>query len=91
MFFVKKKFFLMFIFETERVQAGEGQREGDTGSEAGSRLRAVSTEPNGGVEPTNREITTPSTDDFLNNTFSPACFITRMQYAIHRTYTRSTC
>ena len=35
---------------------GEEQREGDTESEAGSRLRAVSTEPDTGLEPTSREI-----------------------------------
>ena len=34
------------------------EREGDTESEAGSRLRAVSTEPDAGLEPTNREIMT---------------------------------
>ena len=34
------------------------EREGDTESEAGSGLRAVSTEPDPGLEPTNREITT---------------------------------
>ena len=33
-------------------------REGDTESEAGSRLWAVSTEPDVGLEPTNHEITT---------------------------------
>ena len=39
--------------------AGAGaEREGDTESEAGSRLRAVSTEPDPGLEPTNREIVT---------------------------------
>ena len=32
--------------------------EGDTESEAGSRLRAVSTEPNAGLELTNPEIMT---------------------------------
>ena len=32
---------------------GEGRREGDTESEAGSRLPAVSTEPDAGLEPTN--------------------------------------
>ena len=43
---------------------GEGQREkerereGDPESEAGSRLRAVGTEPEVGLEPTNREIVT---------------------------------
>ena len=37
---------------------GEGQREGDTESEIGSKLWAVSTEPNAGLEPTDREIVT---------------------------------
>ena len=34
------------------------EREGDTESKAGSRLRAVSTEPDAGLEPTDREIVT---------------------------------
>ena len=37
---------------------GEGQREGDTESETGSRLRAVSTEPDAGLELTDSEIVT---------------------------------
>ena len=37
---------------------GEEQREGDTESEAGSRLRAISTEPDAGLELTDREIVT---------------------------------
>ena len=37
---------------------GKGQREGDTESETGSRLWAVSTEPDAGPEPTDREIMT---------------------------------
>ena len=37
---------------------GEGQREGDTESEAGSRLRALSTEPDAGLKLTDREIVT---------------------------------
>ena len=46
-------FFLMFIFERERDrELGKGQREGDTESEAGSRLRSVSTEPDAGLEHT---------------------------------------
>ena len=36
----------------------EGQREGDTECESGSRLQAVSTEPDAGLELTNREIMT---------------------------------
>ena len=35
---------------------GKGQREGDTELEAGSRLRAVSTEPDAGLELPDREI-----------------------------------
>ena len=36
----------------------EREREGDAESEAGSRLWAVRTEPDAGLEPTNREIMT---------------------------------
>ena len=52
----------MFIFErkteTAREQGRGREREGDTASEAGSRLRAVSPEPDPGLEPTNLEIMT---------------------------------
>ena len=37
---------------------GEGHREGDTESEAGSRLQAVSTEPDVELEPRDCEIMT---------------------------------
>ena len=37
---------------------GGAEREGDTESEAGSRLRAVHTEPNTGLELVNHEIVT---------------------------------
>ena len=37
---------------------GEGQRERETESEAGSRLWAISTEPDAGLELTDREIVT---------------------------------
>ena len=40
------------------MSRGGAEREGDTESEEGSRLRAVSTEPDTGLEPTNREIMT---------------------------------
>ena len=40
----------MFIFERQSVSGGGAEREGDTESEAGSRLQAVSTEPNAGLE-----------------------------------------
>ena len=44
--------------ETECEWWGWAGREGDTESEAGSRLRAVSTEPDVGLEPTDHEIMT---------------------------------
>ena len=49
-----------FIFETEKggMSRGGAEREGDTESEAGSRIRADSTEPDAGLELTNREIMT---------------------------------
>ena len=40
------------------MSKGGAEREGDTESEEGSRLRAVSTKPNMGLEPANHEITT---------------------------------
>ena len=40
------------------MNGGGSEREGDTESEAGSRLPAVSTEPDAGFKPTNREIMT---------------------------------
>ena len=54
----------MFIFEGGRERARENEqgrgreREGDTESEVGSRVRAVSTEPDAGLEPADREIMT---------------------------------
>ena len=40
------------------MNGGGSEREGDTGSEAGSGLRAVGTEPDVGLEPTDGEIMT---------------------------------
>ena len=40
------------------MSRGEADREGDTESEAGSRLWAVSKEPDAGPKPTNHEIKT---------------------------------
>ena len=43
----------------DRVQMGVGrEREGDAEPEASSRLRAISTEPDAGLKPTNGEIMT---------------------------------
>ena len=40
------------------MSKGGAEREGDTESEAGSRLLAISTEPDAGLELTSREIMT---------------------------------
>ena len=49
----------MFIFEREtECERGEGQREEDRESKAGSRLWAVCKKPNVELELTNREIMT---------------------------------
>ena len=57
-----KIFFNVYLFlrqrETEHEQGRGRKREGDTESETGSRLRAVSTEPDAGLELTDREIMT---------------------------------
>ena len=53
-------FFNIHLFSRERqsVSGGGAEREGDTELKAGSRLRAVSTEPDARLELTNCEITT---------------------------------
>ena len=50
----------MFIIErqTQSMSRGGVERGGDIESEVGSRLLAVSTEPDTGLEPTNWEIMT---------------------------------
>ena len=40
------------------MSRGGAERDADTESEAGSRLRAVRTEPDAGLEPTDHEIMT---------------------------------
>ena len=63
-FLFKKKLFFFNIylsFERQRQNMsweGDRERGGVTDSEAGSRLRAVSTEPDAGLEPMNHEIMT---------------------------------
>ena len=56
----KKIFFNVYLFLRQRqsMNGGGSEREGDTESEAGSRLGAVSTERDAGLEPTNCEIMT---------------------------------
>ena len=60
--FLKKKIFLMFIYfgdrERQSMGGGGAGREGDTESQAGSRLPAASTQPDMGLELPNCEIMT---------------------------------
>ena len=49
---------LCYLRHRQSLSGGGAERKGDTESEAGSSLLAVSTEPNVGLEPTNREIMT---------------------------------
>ena len=62
MFIYLKKFFLTFIYfgdrERQSMNWGGAEREGDTESEAGSRLRAIRPEPDAGLELTVCEIVT---------------------------------
>ena len=44
--------------ERQNTSRGGAETEGDTESEAGSRLRAISTEPGAGLGLTNRKIVT---------------------------------
>ena len=62
-----KTIFLMFIFERQAVSSKGAEREGDTESKAGSRLQAVSTEPDAGLELMNCEIMTSATVGCLTN------------------------
>ena len=49
-------FFHVYLFSRQSVNGGGAEREGDTEWEAGSRLQAVSTEPDVGLELTDGEI-----------------------------------
>ena len=59
-FIINKKMIFMFIFERESqsMRGRKTEREEDTESKAGSRLRTVSTEPDMGLELMSREIMT---------------------------------
>ena len=62
LFFFLIFFFSVFIYfwdrERQSMNGGGAEREGDTESETGSRLRAVSPEPDAGLELMDREIVT---------------------------------
>ena len=65
---------------------GEGQREGDTESETGFRLRAVSTEPDMGLELMDHEIMTRAEVRRLTDraTQAPLCSLLEDSLAIRR-------
>ena len=68
----------IFSFERERVNGAGIEREGDTESEAGSRLWAVSTQPDAGLELTNHEIMNLSrswTLNWLSHPGTPIVFL----------------
>ena len=56
--YLKKILMLIFEGESKNRSRGGAEREGDTESEAVSRVRAVSTESYAGLEPMNPEIMT---------------------------------
>ena len=60
LFFFSLLMFYLFLRmrETEHERGRGREIERDTESETGSRLQAVSTEPNTGLEPTNCEVMT---------------------------------
>ena len=59
-FFKLKNFFdvSLFLRERENISRGGAERERETESEAGSRLRAINTEPDAGLELMNHETMT---------------------------------
>ena len=56
--FFKKINVYLFLRERERTSGGGAERARDIESKAGSRLRAVSTEPDMGLKPTSHKIMT---------------------------------
>ena len=61
------------------MNGGGAEREGDTESEAGSRLRAISPEPDAGLEPTDCEIV--RTLNRLSHPGAPETFLKYHQLA----------
>ena len=61
-----KNFFYVYFWEV-----GGAERKGDTESEAGSKFRAVSTEPDAGLELTDHEIMTWAKGIWLSHPGAP--------------------
>ena len=57
------------------MSRGGTEREGDTESEAGSRLRAVSTEPNAGLEPTDHDLSQNWMLNRMSHPGAPSVFL----------------
>ena len=71
--FLKCFFFnVYFLGQRESMNGGGAEREGDTESKAGSRLQAVSTESDAGLELTNQEIMTRAEVRRLNRLSHPS-------------------
>ena len=68
---IKKNFFNVFIYFWDRkgqsMGRGGAEMEGDTESKAGSRLQAVCTEPDAGLELTNQNVMTRAEVGYLTN------------------------
>ena len=79
-------FFNVYLFLRDRVWAGHGsEREWDTESEAGSGLRAVSTEPEEGLQLTSCEMMTWASQT-LNQLSHPGAPITLIFYNEHMSF-----
>ena len=66
-FFCFFLFCLIYFLERQTVQAWVGKREGETESEADSRLWTISTDPNAGLKLTNHEIMAWAKVGYLTN------------------------
>ena len=85
-------FFNIFIYfwdrERQSMSGGGAEREGDIESEAGSRLWAISTEPDAGLELTDCEIVTWAEVGHLTDwaTQAPLCFLFEILILTIRTW-----
>ena len=70
------------------MNGGGTEREGDPESQAGSRLRAISAEPNAGIEPTSPEIMTWAKVECLTDcaTQAPRVLLRYLEYLMPLKY-----